>query len=257
MSSTRRPLIAGNWKMHKTVGEARALAKGLRDKLGNDPGAEVVLCPPFTALAAVAEELQGSRLALGAQNMDWHEKGAFTGEVAPGMLTDVGCSHVIIGHSERRQLFGETDENVCQKSDVALAHGLTPIICVGETLEQREAALTDNVVIVQVQRALHGFDAAKVAKVVFAYEPVWAIGTGKTCESGEADRVCGLIRDTIARQAGQEVADGVRVLYGGSVKPETIAEQMSKTHIDGALVGGASLEVDSFAAIAGFQVAAR
>ncbi|MDB5100142.1 MAG: tpiA [Cyanobacteria bacterium RYN_339] len=256
MSTARRPLIAGNWKMHKTVAEARQLANALRAKVAAG-GPEVVVCPPATALFAVAEELKGSAIAWGGQNMDWHAKGAFTGEIAPGMLTDLGCTFVIVGHSERRTLFGETDEAVCQKAEAALANGLTPIICVGETLEQREAALTDNVVIVQVQRALHGWTAEQVAKVVFAYEPVWAIGTGKTCESQEADRVCGLIRDTLARLADQATADGVRILYGGSVKPETIAEQMAKPHVDGALVGGACLEADSFAAIANYQAVAR
>jgi triosephosphate isomerase len=164
---------------------------------------------------------------------------------------------VILGHSERRTYFGETDEAVRQKAEAALANGLTPIICVGETLEQREAALTDSTVIVQVQRALHGWTPEHVAKVVFAYEPVWAIGTGKTCEAAEADRVCGLIRDTLARLSDEGTAGGVRILYGGSVKPETIAEQMAKPHIDGALVGGACLEAGSFAAIANYQAVAR
>ena len=256
--TTRRPVIAGNWKMHKTVGEARDLAKGLVAKLGNaSSGPEVVLCPPFTALAAVAEAIQGSGLKLGAQNMNWHAKGAFTGEIAPNMLVDLGVTHVIIGHSERRQLFGETDENVNRKVEAALAAGLVPIVCVGETLEEREAALTDNVVIVQVQRALQNVAAADVAKAIFAYEPVWAIGTGKTCDSPEANRVCGLVRDTIARMTDAATAEAVRVQYGGSVKPDTIAEQMTHPHIDGALVGGASLEVDSFAAIANYDAVAR
>ena len=256
--TTRRPVIAGNWKMHKTVAEARALAKGLVDKLGGASGGpEVVLCPPFTALAAVAEVIEGSGLKLGAQNMSWHPKGAFTGEIAPGMLVDLGVTHVILGHSERRQLFGETDENVNRKVEAALATGLVPIVCVGETLEEREAALTDNVVIVQVQRALQGIEAPHVARLVFAYEPVWAIGTGKTCDSAEANRVCGLVRDTIGRMTDDATAQAVRVQYGGSVKPDSIAEQMAQSDIDGALVGGASLEVDSFAAIANYGAVAR
>ncbi len=256
--TTRRPVIAGNWKMHKTVAEARDLAKGLVDKLGSASGGpEVVLCPPFTALAAVGEVIKGSGLKLGAQNMNWHAKGAFTGEIAPSMLVDLGVTHVILGHSERRQLFGETDENVNRKVEAAIAVGLVPIVCVGETLEEREAALTDNVVIVQVQRALQGIPAAEVAKMVFAYEPVWAIGTGKTCDSPEANRVCGLVRDTIGRMTDDATAQAVRVQYGGSVKPDTIAEQMAQSDIDGALVGGASLEADSFAAIANFGAVAR
>lgn len=254
MSTQRRPLMAGNWKMHKTLAEARALAQGLRDAV-DGAGCDVVLCPPFTALATVGEVLKGSSLQLGGQTMSWHDKGAFTGEISPPMLLDVGATHVILGHSERRQLFGETDHMVRQKVEAALTHGLTPIICVGETLEEREGQLTDNVVIVQAMRALHGLASAQIARVVFAYEPVWAIGTGKTCDADEANRVCGLIRDTVARQAGDEAAHGVRVLYGGSVKPETIADQMTRPHVDGALVGGASLEIDSFARIVKFQEA--
>jgi triosephosphate isomerase len=252
--TTRRPVIAGNWKMHKTIGEARALASALAEQLGGrgDAGPEVVLCPPFTALAAVKEVLAGTGLALGAQTMDWHEKGAFTGEIAPGMLVDLGVTHVVLGHSERRQLFGETDEGVCRKVEAALQHGLVPIVCVGETLEEREGGLTDNVVIVQVQRALHGRTPTQVAGVVFAYEPVWAIGTGKTCDAAEANRVCGVIRDTVGRMTDAETAAAVRIQYGGSVKPDTIAEQMAQPHIDGALVGGASLEAASFAAIVKF-----
>ncbi|MEB3329760.1 MAG: triose-phosphate isomerase [Candidatus Sericytochromatia bacterium] len=252
--TTRRPVIAGNWKMHKTVGEARALAADLAAQLRDlgASGPEVVLCPPFTALAAVQEVLTGTGLALGAQTMDWHEQGAFTGEVAPGMLVDLGVTHVVLGHSERRQLFGETDEGVRRKVEAALQHGLVPIVCVGETLEEREGGLTDNVVIVQVQRALHGRQPTEVARVIFAYEPVWAIGTGKTCDAVEANRVCGVVRDTIARLTDVATAEAVRIQYGGSVKPDTIAGQMAQPHIDGALVGGASLEAASFAAIVRF-----
>lgn len=250
--SNRRPVIAGNWKMHKTVAEAKDLAAGLIAKLGGhgEHAAEVVLCPPFTALAAVGEAIKGTGLKLGAQNMSWQPKGAFTGEIAATMLLDLGVTHVILGHSERRQLFGETDENVNRKVEAAIANKLIPIICIGETLEEREAGLTDNVVIVQVQRALRNIAAAAVADVIFAYEPVWAIGTGKTCDSVEANRVCGLVRDTVGRMTDAATAQAVRVQYGGSVKPETIAEQMTQSDIDGALVGGASLEADSFAAIA-------
>jgi triosephosphate isomerase len=196
--------------------------------------------------------LAGSTVKLGAQNMNWHEKGAFTGEISPAMLTDVGCTYVILGHSERRALYGETDEMVNHKVKAALANQLVPIICVGETLEEREAGLTDSVVIGQTQRALEGLDPAGFGGLVFAYEPVWAIGTGKTCGSPEANRVCGQIRQTVAKLAGDEAAARARVLYGGSVKPDTIKEQMAQSDIDGALVGGASLEVDSFAAIVNF-----
>ena len=253
MSQTRKPVIAGNWKMHKTLDESLTFAEGLVGKLGNEVGPEVVVCPPFTALSVVAAAIGGSPVQLGAQNMSWHAKGAFTGEIAPNMLTDVGCAYVILGHSERRQLFGETDESVNRKVEAALANGLVPIVCVGETLEEREANLTDTVVVGQLQGALSGVPAEKMGGLIFAYEPVWAIGTGKTCDSAEANRVCKLIRDTVAKLAGQAAADQVRVLYGGSVKPETIAEQMVQSDIDGALVGGASLEVDSFAAIVNYQ----
>jgi triosephosphate isomerase len=203
-------------------------------------------------LSVVSAAIAGSPVKLGAQNMNWHAKGAFTGEIAPSMLTDVGCTYVILGHSERRALFGETDEMVNRKVKAALENGLVPIICVGETLEEREAGLTDTVVIGQTQRALEGLDTGAFAGLVFAYEPVWAIGTGKTCDSPEANRVCGQIRQTVAKLADAAAADAVRVLYGGSVKPDTITEQMSQSDIDGALVGGASLEVDSFAAIVNF-----
>ncbi|MEB3195605.1 MAG: triose-phosphate isomerase [Candidatus Sericytochromatia bacterium] len=251
MSSPRRPVIAGNWKMHKTMAEARDLSRALLAQLGPaELAAEVVLCPPFTALAAVSESIRGTALRLGAQNMHWQTHGAFTGEIAPAMLVELGVSHVILGHSERRQYFAETDDTVARKVESALAHQLIPIVCVGETLTEREGGLTDNVVIVQVQRALQGRTAEEVAGLVFAYEPVWAIGTGKTCEAGEANRVCGIIRDTVGRLFTPAAAAAVRVQYGGSVKAETIAEQMAQPHIDGALVGGASLEASSFAAIA-------
>ena len=257
MSHSRRPVIAGNWKMHKTLDESRALAQALKAKVGTDPLPEVVVCPPFTALAAVTGELVGSPIKVGGQTMDWHAKGAFTGEIAPGMLTDLGVTHVLLGHSERRQFFGETDEGVRAKVEAALSNGLVPIICVGETLEEREAALTDNVVIVQVQRALHGLAPDGLSGVIFAYEPVWAIGTGKVCDAAEANRVCGLVRDTVARMTNSDLADAVRVLYGGSVKADTIAEQMAQSDIDGALVGGASLEADSFAAIVNYSAVAH
>jgi triosephosphate isomerase len=251
MSFVRKPVIAGNWKMHKTAAEGRALAGELLERLGTAPlDAEVILCPPFTALEAVGNAIRGSALKLGAQNMHWQTHGAYTGEIAPAMLLELGVSHVILGHSERRQYFGERDESIARKVEAALNAGLTPIICVGETLEEREGGLTDNVVIVQVQRCLHGRTPAEVAKVIFAYEPVWAIGTGKTCEAAEANRVCGVIRDTLGRMTDTETAQAVPIQYGGSVKADTISEQMTYGDIDGALVGGASLDAASFAAIA-------
>lgn len=253
MSHKRKPVIAGNWKMHTTLESARALAQGVRDRVGASPEVEVVVCPPFTALSAVGEVLAGSPVRLGAQTMNAHAKGAYTGEIAPDMLTDLGVTYVILGHSERRQLFGETDEAVNAKVHAAIANGLLPIVCVGETLEEREAALTDNVVIVQTQRAVANVAPERLASLVFAYEPVWAIGTGKTCEAAEANRVCALIRDTLARASSYETAQQVRVLYGGSVKPETIRGQMNESDIDGALVGGASLDAASFAAIVDFD----
>jgi triosephosphate isomerase len=195
------------------------------------------------------EELEGSQIHVGAQNCDFREEGAYTGEVSAAMLAEMGCSFVIIGHSERRQYFGETDGSVNKKAHAALSHGRTPIICVGEKAEEREVQLTDNVVIIQVQRAILNLDPSQASRICFAYEPVWAIGTGKACDAREANRVCSIIRETIERHMGVGPAEDVRILYGGSVKPETIADQMVQPHIDGALVGGASLDADSFSQI--------
>ncbi len=252
----RKPAIAGNWKMYKTLAETRAFAEAFPADAKNSTDPEVILCPPFTVLNALAEAFKGTAVQVGGQDTFWQDEGAYTGEVSPVMLKDAGASHVIIGHSERRQFFGETDGSVNRKVQAALQWQLVPIICVGEKLEEREAGLTDNVVIVQVQRALLNVAPELVSGVLFAYEPVWAIGTGKTCASDEANRVCGLIRETIAKMATPEAAAAVRVLYGGSVKPETIAEQMAQPEIDGALVGGASLDPSSFAKIVGYRTAA-
>ncbi len=254
--SKRKPVIAGNWKMFKTTQEARDFARGLSEELKRTTDPTVVICPPFTSLHVLREELGNTEVQLGAQNMHWMDEGAYTGEISPVMLRDAGATHVIIGHSERRQYFHETDGTVNRKVQAALQWQLTPIICVGETLEDREVQLTDNVIIVQTQRALLNIAPELVAQCMFAYEPVWAIGTGKTCASDEANRVCGIIRETVGKMAGPEVADAVRILYGGSVKPETIAEQMAQPHIDGALVGGASLDPKSFGAIVNFRSAA-
>jgi len=249
----RRPFIAGNWKMFKTVPEARELVEGLKKALQSTDGVEVAVCPPFTALEQVAEILKGTEIKLGAQNLFWEEEGAFTGEVSPLMLKDVGCEYVIIGHSERRQYFKETDEQVNRKVQTVLAHGLKPIVCVGETLEQREAGKTERLVESQVQKALSGVEQARVPEIVIAYEPIWAIGTGRSSNGNDANQVIGLIRKTIAGIFNTETAEKVRIQYGGSVKPQNIKEFMDETEIDGALVGGASLQVDSFKSIVFYQ----
>jgi len=251
--SNRKPVIAGNWKMFKTTQEAREFARALPAEVKGTTDPTVVICPPFTALHVLREELGSTAIQIGAQNMHWLDEGAYTGEISPVMLKDAGASYVIIGHSERRQFFHETDGTVNRKVQAALQWQLIPIICVGETLEDREVQLTDNVIIVQTQRALLNIAPELVSQCLFAYEPVWAIGTGKTCAPDEANRVAGIIRETVGKMAGAEAADAVRILYGGSVKPDTIVEQMAQPHIDGALVGGASLDPKSFGAIVNFR----
>lgn len=231
--------------MYKTTAEARALVQGIKEK-ALPAGVEVVLCPPFTALATVAELLTGTEIGLGAQDLFWAEEGAYTGEISPVMLKELGCTYVIIGHSERRQYFGETDDNVNKKALAALEHGLKPIICVGESLEQREAGETDAFVSGQVKKALAGLAAESIPQVVIAYEPIWAIGTGRSSSSADANQVIALIRQTIADQFTPDLANQVRIQYGGSVKPENITEYMAQPEIDGALVGGASLKAESF-----------
>lgn len=245
----RKPVIAGNWKMHKTIPEAERLVAELKPLVPPEGGVEIVLCPPFTALAAVAKAAEGTGWGLGAQDVFWEEKGAFTGEVSPGMLRDAGCTHVIIGHSERRQYFGETDETVRRKAGAALAAGLIPIVCVGETLVQREAGQTDLLVTSQVKAALAELPGFSPDRVIIAYEPVWAIGTGRNATPADADAVCGLIRRTVGELHGSDAAAGLRIQYGGSVKPENAAELLGESEIDGALVGGASLEASAFARI--------
>ncbi|MCS6843247.1 MAG: triose-phosphate isomerase [Caldilineales bacterium] len=242
----RKPIIAGNWKMHKTVEEAVALVREMRAALDAIETVESVVCPPFIAIPAVAEALRGSRVGVGAQNMFWAKEGAYTGEIAPGMLQG-WCQYVILGHSERRQYFGETDEGVNKKVHAALAHGLTPIICVGENLEENRAGQTDAVVRRQVVAALAGLTAAQVASLVIAYEPVWAIGTGLNAEPADANRVIGLIiRGAIAELYDEATAQAVRVQYGGSTNPANIGAFMQMPDIDGALVGGASLKAANF-----------
>ncbi|WP_425058428.1 Triosephosphate isomerase [Sporomusa carbonis] len=249
----RKPIIAGNWKMHKTAGEGVKLVEELKALTSDVQDAEIVVCPPFTALAAVAGAVAGTNIGLGAQNMHWEDKGAFTGEIAPGMLKDIGCTHVIIGHSERRRYFAETDQTVNNKVKAALKAGLVPIVCVGETLAEREANDTEQVVGVQVKGGLDGLTAGQVAGLVIAYEPVWAIGTGRTASADDANAVCAFIRRTVAGMFGQAGADSVRIQYGGSVKPDNIGELMAKPDIDGALVGGASLEAATFSKLVKFK----
>ncbi len=242
----RIPIIAGNWKMNKTIAQATTLVKDMTPQLAAIPGVEKVVCPPFTALSAVKQAIGDANIGLGAQNMHWEEKGAFTGEVSPLMLAKV-CQYVILGHSERRQYFGETDDGVNRKIVAAFAHGLTPIVCVGESLAQREAGQTEEWVADQVQAALMGLPAEQVRRLVIAYEPIWAIGTGVPATAEDAKAViAGTIRDALAEMYGRETAQAVRVQYGGSVKPANIAEFMALPDIDGALVGGASLQADDF-----------
>jgi triosephosphate isomerase len=244
----RTPIIAANWKMHKTIAEATAFMEAFTPAVAGLTGVDIVICPPFTALAAVGAKL-GGNVALGAQNMSKEAQGAFTGEISATMLKDVGVTYVVLGHSERRTIFGETDELIGAKVKAAFEAGLTPILCVGETLEEREDGLTDSVNKRQTLAGLAGLTAEQVAKTVIAYEPVWAIGTGKNCGAGDANTTIGAIRAVIAEAYGQAVADQVRIQYGGSVKPNNIAEYMAQEQIDGALVGGASLEAASFAQI--------
>lgn len=252
----RTPLLAANWKMHKTGREARVLVEDLLKAVGSPSGREMALCPPFPYLTQVGELLTGkSWAALGSQNLYWKDQGAFTGEVSPLMVKDTGCKYAIIGHSERRALFHETDADCQKKVAAAHAHGLIPILCVGETLEQREAGQTAEVVLGQLRGALAGASIDSGSKLVVAYEPVWAIGTGKTDTPGEANKTMALLRGDLAAQLGERVATQVRLLYGGSVKPNNIDGFMAQPDIDGALVGGASLEADSFARIVNFQVA--
>jgi triosephosphate isomerase len=238
----RTPFIAGNWKMNMTADEAVAFVRDIRHALNQIKGVDIAFCPPFMAIPAVADALKGTKIGLGAQNMYYEESGAYTGELAPNMLTPF-CKYVILGHSERRAYFGETDEGVNKKIKAALKHGLTPIVCVGESLEQNEAGETHNFVSGQVRAAFAGFTADEIAKCVIAYEPIWAIGTGKTATSAQAGQIIGVtVRGTVAEMFGVETAEIVRIQYGGSVKPENAAEIMAHPDIDGALVGGASLK---------------
>ena len=248
----RIPVIAGNWKMYKTPAEGDAFVRALAVRMGTVEHAEVVVAPPFTGLAAAVNASLGTGIAVAAQNVFWEEQGAFTGEIAPGMLASLGVRWVIIGHSERRQLFGETDQGVARKVRAVLDRGLRPILCVGETEEEREAGLTEERLASQVAKGLAEVRPSEAPSLVLAYEPVWAIGTGKTATSEIAQDAIGFIRARVAEAFGGQAAQSVRILYGGSVKADNIADLMARPDIDGALVGGASLDVDSFAAIVGF-----
>jgi triosephosphate isomerase len=241
----RKPIIAGNWKMFKTVSEAVSFFADVKGKAEID-GVESVICAPFTTLPALVEAAKGTSIAIGAQNLHFEDSGAFTGEISGVMLKDLGVKYVIIGHSERRAYFAETDEIVNKKVHAAFKHGLTPIVCVGEKLEEREAGQTKDVCKVQTEAAFHGLSAAQAAEVVVAYEPIWAIGTGKSSTTEDAEDVIAYIRGIVEGLYGAETAAAVRIQYGGSVKPNNISEYMAQPNIDGALVGGASLEAASY-----------
>lgn len=240
-------IVAGNWKMHKLTGEAREFVTSLKAKLnGFDSPLQVVLCPPFTALSEVASAIAGTNILLGAQNVYWEEQGAFTGEISPLMLKDLRCTHVIIGHSERREYFGETDETVNKKVLAALKAQLTPIVCVGESEQQRDEGKTEAIITGQVRNGFASLTAQQMAGVTVAYEPVWAIGTGKTATPDQAQEVHALIRQLAGKSFTKEIASSMPILYGGSVKPENADELLDQPDINGALVGGASLEPDAF-----------
>lgn len=241
----RKPIIAGNWKMFKTVSEAVSFFSEVKGAAEVD-GVESVICAPFTTLPALVEAAKGTSIAIGAQNLHFEDSGAFTGEISGVMLSDLGVKYVIVGHSERRAYFAETDEIVCKKVHAAFKHGLTPILCVGEKLEEREAGETKNVCKVQTEAAFQGLSAEQAAQVVIAYEPIWAIGTGKSSTAQDAEDVIAYIREVVKGLYGAAVADAVRIQYGGSVKPANVREYLSQSNIDGALVGGASLEPASY-----------
>ena len=248
----RKPIIAGNWKMNMTPSQAKELVTDLIP-LVKDAACDVVVCPPYVDIALVAELVKGTNIQVGAQNIHWAEKGAFTGEISAAMLKEAGAAYAIIGHSERRQYFGETDETVNSRTKAALAAGIVPIICVGESLEQRENGETDAVVSGQVKADLADIPGEAVAGLVIAYEPIWAIGTGKTATDEQANETIGLIRETIASLYGQAVADQVRIQYGGSMNPKNASELMAMPEIDGGLIGGASLKAEDFAKVVNYR----
>jgi triosephosphate isomerase (TIM) len=249
----RIPVIAGNWKMNKTVDEAVELIKQLKSLLSGVDGVEVIVAPPFTALYAVEKELKGSPIRVAAQNVFWEEKGAFTGEVSPSMIREAGCEFVIIGHSERRQFFGETDESVNRRIKAALGQGLKPIFCVGETLKEREDKKTFSVIKKQLEGGLNTLGEKDVLTMTIAYEPVWAIGTGKTATPQQAQEVHRFIRETLGELYSRGLVEKTRIQYGGSVTPENVKGLMDQPDIDGALVGGASLKAETFSRIVRFK----
>jgi triosephosphate isomerase len=260
----RKPLIAGNWKLNKTVGQAVDFVENLRTEAASVEKAEIIVCPPYTAIYEVARTLMGSKVGVGGQDVFWKTQGAYTSQISAAMLLDAGCTYAIIGHSETRgrfgkveegmtetllKQFGETDESVNVKVHAALDAGLKPIMCCGETLDERKAAQTDEVIRSQVEKGLNGLTADQAAGMVIAYEPVWAIGTGEVCDTPEAQRVCGMIRGVVRSEFGDQAAEKMRVQYGGSVKPDNAKDLLSQPDIDGALVGGASLKVADFMGI--------
>lgn len=247
----RVPIIAGNWKMNNTVDEAVNLIRDIK-KGEKNSDVEVVVCVPFTALWQVKKEIEGTSIKLGAQNMHWEDRGAFTGEISPLMLKEIGIDYVIIGHSERRQYFNETDETVNKKVKAALKYDIKPIICVGETLEEREKGMEKDVVKRQVEAALEDIDKKNIEDIVIAYEPIWAIGTGKTASNKDANDMISFIRQTVSDKYGENISQSMRIQYGGSVKPNNIKELMTESDIDGALVGGASLKADDFLKLINF-----
>ena len=244
--NNEKPFIAGNWKMHKTIPEAVEMVKALKEESPQLTDAELVVIPPYTMLSEVKKVIERSTVQLGAQNIFWEEKGAFTGEVSPLMLKDAGCQYVTIGHSERRQYFGETNETVNKKIKAALAHELTPIMCIGESLEEREKGNTMDKVETQMNSGLEGLGKDEIRRIVIAYEPIWAIGTGVTATPSQAEEVHSFIRKKLTEKYGNEIASYAIILYGGSVKPANTYSILKENNINGALVGGASLEADSF-----------
>ena len=247
--SVRKAVIAGNWKMNMTPSEAEKLVNELKPLVDGKNGCDIVVCVPFVDIATVANAAKGSNIKVGAQNVHFKKNGAYTGEISADMLKECGVEYVVIGHSERRQYFGETDETVNLRLKAALDAGITPILCVGEVLTEREQDVTAEVVARQTKIALLDVDADAVKNVIIAYEPVWAIGTGKTATSDQADEVCGIIREVLAAKYGKDVAEAVTIQYGGSMKPDNAAELLSKYHVDGGLIGGASLKAADFTAI--------
>ena len=245
----RIPVIAGNWKMNKNIVESVSLVKELKDFVRGIKGVDIVVCPPFNSLWAVKEIINGTNIHLGAQNMYWETKGAFTGETSPLMLKDVGCEYVILGHSERRQYFKETSEEVARKTEVALSVNLIPIVCVGENLEERESGKTESIIEQEIKALFRKIDSTLAARIIVAYEPIWAIGTGKSSSSQDASLIIKFIRELFSSKYGSKIAERIRILYGGSVNPKNIDEFMNESDIDGSLVGGASLHALSFSQI--------